>query len=69
MAEVLDVLGLGALAREEQAPAELLELARERDAARAERDFAEADAAAREIEARRLGGARHRRAARPRTAA
>ena len=51
MAEVLDVLGLGGLAREEQAPAELVELARERDAARAERDFARADALRDEIEA------------------
>jgi cysteinyl-tRNA synthetase len=51
VAEVLDVLGLGGLAQEEQAPAELLHKARERDAARAERDFARADAVRDEIEA------------------
>ena len=51
VAEVLDVLGLGVLAHEEQAPAELLDKARERDAARAERDFARADAVRDEIEA------------------
>jgi cysteinyl-tRNA synthetase len=51
VAEVLDVLGLGALAREEPAPADLLDKARERDAARAERDFARADAVRDEIEA------------------
>jgi cysteinyl-tRNA synthetase len=45
------VLGLGGLAREQQAPAQLLEKARERDAARAERDFARADAVRDEIEA------------------
>jgi len=43
VAEVLDVLGLGRLADEQQAPAELLELARRRDQARAARDFALAD--------------------------
>ncbi len=51
VAEVLDVLGLGGLADEEQPPAELLDKARERDAARAERDFARADAVRAEIEA------------------
>jgi cysteinyl-tRNA synthetase len=43
-AEVLGVLGLGSLLEEEQAPAELVDLARRRDAARARRDYAEADA-------------------------
>ena len=48
--EVLEVLGLGGLAREEQAPPELWEKARERDAARAERDFDRADKLREEIE-------------------
>jgi len=43
VAEVLGVLGLGSLAVSEQAPAEVEELAAARDAARAERDFAESD--------------------------
>ncbi|MGZ4431605.1 MAG: cysteine--tRNA ligase [Gaiellales bacterium] len=43
VAEVLDVLGLGALAREEQAPADLVELAERRERARQERDFGLAD--------------------------
>ena len=43
VAEVLGVLGLGSLAVSEQAPAEVEELAVARDAARAERDFAESD--------------------------
>ena len=43
VAEVLEVLGLGSLAVSEQAPAEVEELAAARDAARAERDFAESD--------------------------
>ena len=51
VAEVLEVLGLGGLAREQQAPAELLELARDRDRARADRDFARADAIRDQIEA------------------
>ena len=51
VAEVLGVLGLGGLAREEEAPAELLERARERDRARAERDFARADQLREAIEA------------------
>jgi cysteinyl-tRNA synthetase len=51
VAEVLGVLGLGGLTREEEAPAELLEKARERDRARAERDFARADQLREAIEA------------------
>ena len=43
VAEVLGVLGLGSLAVSEQAPAEVEELAVARDAARAERNFAESD--------------------------
>jgi cysteinyl-tRNA synthetase len=43
VAEVLEVLGLGSLAVSEQAPDEVEELAAARDAARAERDFAESD--------------------------
>jgi cysteinyl-tRNA synthetase len=43
VAEVLDVLGLGGLARTEQAPAEVEELATARQSARARRDFAESD--------------------------
>jgi cysteinyl-tRNA synthetase len=43
VAEVLDVLGLGGLAREEEAPPELVELAERRELARRERDFALAD--------------------------
>jgi cysteinyl-tRNA synthetase len=51
VAEVLGVLGLGNLATEEGAPAELVEKARARDEARRERDFARADALRDEIEA------------------
>ena len=46
----LDVFGLGSLARHEEAPAELVELAERRMAARAERDFATADALRSDIE-------------------
>jgi cysteinyl-tRNA synthetase len=49
--EVLGVLGLAGLAREEEAPAELLDQARQRDQARAERDFARADLLREAIEA------------------
>ena len=63
---VLGVLGLGALAVAEQAPAEVEELAAARDAARAERDFAESDRLREAIAELRLGGARHRRGPRPR---
>ena len=49
VAEVLDVLGLGSLAVEQAAPAELAEKARQRDEARAARDFARADALRDEI--------------------
>ncbi len=41
--EVLEVLGLGGLAREREAPAEVVELAEQRVAARAARDYAESD--------------------------
>jgi len=50
VAEVLDVLGLGALGREDEAPPELVEKARRRDEARQARDFATADALRDEIE-------------------
>jgi cysteinyl-tRNA synthetase len=43
VAEVLGVLGLGALAHEEEAPAEAVELARRRQGARADGDYALAD--------------------------
>ena len=43
VAEVLGVLGLGALAEEQEAPAEVVELAEARRAARERRDFAESD--------------------------
>jgi cysteinyl-tRNA synthetase len=43
VAEVLDVLGLGGLAHDEAAPADVVALAEERRAARARRDFAESD--------------------------
>ena len=50
---LLDVLGLGSLAASQPgAPAEILALADERETARAERDFARADALRAEIEAR-----------------
>jgi cysteinyl-tRNA synthetase len=49
---LLDVLGLGSLAASQPgAPAEILALADERETARAERDFARADALRAEIEA------------------
>ena len=43
VAEILDVLGLGGLARSEAAPAEVEELAQARRAARERRDFVESD--------------------------
>jgi cysteinyl-tRNA synthetase len=43
VAEILDVLGLGALARAESAPIEVEDLARARDEARVQRNFAESD--------------------------
>ncbi|MEP6642020.1 MAG: DALR domain-containing protein, partial [Gaiellales bacterium] len=43
VAEVLDVLGLGSLAHDEPAPAEVVALAQERQRARDGRDFAESD--------------------------
>jgi cysteinyl-tRNA synthetase len=49
VAEVLGVLGLGALAEEEAPPDELVEKARMRDEARAARDFARSDALRDEI--------------------
>jgi cysteinyl-tRNA synthetase len=48
----LDLFGLGSLAVDESAPAELVELAELRERARAGRDFAEADRLRTEIEAR-----------------
>jgi cysteinyl-tRNA synthetase len=51
VAEVLDVLGLGSLAVDRQAPPELDEKRRERDQARRDGDFARADALRAEIEA------------------
>ena len=47
----LDVFGLGSLAESQQAPAEIDELARRRQEARAARDFAESDRLRAEIEA------------------
>jgi cysteinyl-tRNA synthetase len=47
----LDLFGLGALARQEDAPAGVHELARARQQARADRDFARADELRGEIEA------------------
>jgi cysteinyl-tRNA synthetase len=52
VAEVLDVLGLGALAREEPPPADVVALAEERRRARERRDFAESDRLRDEIAAR-----------------
>ena len=52
VAEVLDVLGLGALAQADSAPAEVEELARARDEARVRRDYAESDRLREEIAAR-----------------
>ena len=49
VAEVLGVLGLGSLAEEQEAPAELVDKARQRDEARAAREFARADALRDEI--------------------
>ena len=51
MRELLDVLGLGGLAEEEPAPVELMEKAQERERARADRDFARADALRDELDA------------------
>jgi cysteinyl-tRNA synthetase len=48
---VLEVLGLGSLAVEARAPAELEAKRAERDEARRDRDFARADALRAEIEA------------------
>jgi cysteinyl-tRNA synthetase len=50
VAEVLEMLGLGGLQREDEAPAELLALARKRDEARAAREFDRADRLRDEIE-------------------
>jgi cysteinyl-tRNA synthetase len=47
----LDLFGLASLADEQQAPADIVELAQRRQQARAERDFAEADRLRAEIEA------------------
>jgi cysteinyl-tRNA synthetase len=52
VAEVLDVLGLGSLAREEPPPDDIVALADERQAARDRRDFAESDRLRDEIAAR-----------------
>ena len=52
VAEVLDVLGLGALAQADSAPAEVEDLARARDEARVRRDYAESDRLREEIAAR-----------------
>jgi cysteinyl-tRNA synthetase len=46
----LGIFGLESLAEDEQAPAEIVELARQRDEARAAREFAEADRIRDEIE-------------------
>ena len=43
VAQVLDVLGLGSLAHDEPAPADVVALAEERQRARDRRDFAESD--------------------------
>jgi cysteinyl-tRNA synthetase len=47
----LDIFGVASLAEEQQAPSEVVELARQRQEARAARDFAEADRLRAEIEA------------------
>jgi cysteinyl-tRNA synthetase len=47
----LDLFGLGSLADQEEAPAEIAELARRRQAARSERDFGEADRLRAELDA------------------
>ena len=58
--QMLWTLGLETLlAPAEAAPAELVELAAERDRARDERDFERADRLRDEIASRGLGGARH----------
>ena len=54
----LELFGLGSLAEEQEAPAELDELARRRAEARAGGDFDEADRLREEIEAAGLGGPR-----------
>jgi cysteinyl-tRNA synthetase len=46
----LDVFGLASLAEDEEAPGEVHELARQRQSARVERDFARADELRDEIE-------------------
>jgi cysteinyl-tRNA synthetase len=51
LAAGLEVFGLGALAERSAAPSELVELARRREQARSEREFAEADRLRAEIEA------------------
>jgi cysteinyl-tRNA synthetase len=48
----LDLFGLGSLAEAEEAPSELVELAEQREQARAARDFSEADRQREEIESR-----------------
>jgi cysteinyl-tRNA synthetase len=52
VAEVLDVLGLGALAHAEAAPIDVQDLAKARDEARMRRDYAESDRLREEIAAR-----------------
>jgi len=52
VADVLGVLGLGALAQADAAPAEVEDLARARDEARVRRDYAESDRLREEIAAR-----------------
>jgi cysteinyl-tRNA synthetase len=47
----LDLFGLASLAEEQEAPAEIVELARQRQEARAARDWEEADRLRAEIEA------------------
>jgi cysteinyl-tRNA synthetase len=47
----LDIFGLGSLAEEQEAPPEIVELAKQRQEARAARDFGEADRLRTEIEA------------------
>jgi cysteinyl-tRNA synthetase len=51
LAELLGVLGLGSLAEEQAAPADLVDAARQREQARAARDFARADELREQIEA------------------
>ena len=52
VADVLGVLGLGALAQADSAPIEVEDLARARDEARVRRDYAESDRLREEIAAR-----------------